>query len=56
MPAEQAIDRLPSIHRRVLGPAKSLAEACQEGTVGRAVRREVPMQCEDIAEMPQLDC
>ena len=55
MPAEQAIDRMPSIHSRVVGRAESMAEACQEGTVGGTVRREVPMQCEDKVEMPFLD-
>ena len=55
MPAEQAIDSMPSIHSRVIGRAESMAEACQEGTVGGKVRREVPMQCEDRVEMPLLD-
>jgi hypothetical protein len=55
MPAEQAIDRMPSIHSRVMGRAESMAEACQEGTVGGTVRREVPMQCEDSVKMPFLD-
>ena len=55
MPTEQAIDRMPSIHSRVVGRAESMAEACQEGSVGGTVRREVPMQCEDTAEMPLLD-
>jgi hypothetical protein len=55
MPTEQAIDRMPSIHSRVVGRAESMAEACQERSVGGTVRREVPMQCEDTVEMPILD-
>jgi len=55
MPAEQAIDSMPSIHSRVIGRAESMAEACQEGSVGGTLRREVPIQCKDNVEMPLLD-